>query len=103
MGPCSRCGKSARYLVSKYQVDAALCPECLSVQVPGIPFHELTSSLLANKPAGSCCPICGTDASKACDQGLVGCPLCYEVFPDRVWRQFGITRGNWSKLPARLD
>jgi protein-arginine kinase activator protein McsA len=83
-------------------VDEELCGECLTVQIPGIPFTEITNTLLSNKPTGRRCPICGTDPAEAVAMGLVGCPLCYEVFADGVWKQFGITRGNWSKSPVRL-
>jgi protein-arginine kinase activator protein McsA len=38
------------------------------------------------------CPNCGWTENRLVETGMLGCPLCYEAFSDRVWKQFGIER-----------
>lgn len=86
--------------MARFQVQEPICADCMARQVPGIPLRELSSNLVSNKPNRICCPMCGTTSDKAIDDGLVGCPLCYEALDDTVWRHFGITPGSWTKSPV---
>ncbi len=86
--------------MSKYQLKEPICNECLLRQLPDIPITELATNLLSNKPNRRGCPFCGTNSAQAIEDGLVGCPLCYEALENSVWRHFGITPGSWTKTPA---
>jgi len=42
------------------------------------------------------CPNCNTLQASALETGLVGCPLCYEMFDEQALAHFGIARGGWT-------
>lgn len=35
------------------------------------------------------CPACGYSVHELVATGLLGCPACYELFADVIWRQIG--------------
>lgn len=41
-----------------------------------------------DRPRRPCevCPNCGVTAEEIGRLGVLGCPLCYEVFPAEIWR-----------------
>lgn len=87
---CSECGAEARYRVTEAGVQTTLCGRCADELCGWIDLDALLSGFRKPRAGGDECPYCGTTRQQAVETGLVGCPLCYEVFPADVWHHYGL-------------
>jgi protein-arginine kinase activator protein McsA len=87
---CDSCGGLPQYSIKENGHRFSLCARCLDKKYPHLAVEALRKSLIKDRASHETCPYCKTTLSQAKDTGLVGCPLCYEVFPGDVWNVFGI-------------
>jgi protein-arginine kinase activator protein McsA len=74
------------------------CVACAEILAPRSDLPAIAAAMLRSKRRPGVCPNCGTQQADALETGLVGCPLCYEMFDDIALSHFGIARGGWTEV-----
>jgi len=77
-------------------VENWLCAICIDAHVPMPGFVDFVRAFGRGRGEITGCPNCGTTEEEVTATGLVGCPLCFEALPDRIWKPFGVERGRWT-------
>lgn len=80
----------ANLVLSSEDANEAVCWQCLDRIRPNLFAGRLCEAFNRVPSVKTECPYCLTKASDVLKQGLVGCPLCYEVFGMEVWKEFGL-------------
>lgn len=70
-------------------VTGSYCDFCAEVVLGFSGVSQLVRALSRPRRNPTVCPYCGSKNDEVLGNGLAGCPLCYEVFPE-VWKKLGI-------------
>lgn len=94
---CEQCGERGIFEVEQSgRLRRLLCGRCTRSALAGLdpmaarffenwlPVRELIPSSLGDLPDSSVCLDCGTTFAEFERGGLVGCPLCYQVFGSAI-------------------
>lgn len=99
---CDSCGRNAEFKAYRLSettphAERNLCRVCaedferVHCGNSGLPLTKLLNSLVVSQSSKcsksertSVCPQCGNNVCNVVESGIVGCPMCYEVFREEV-------------------
>lgn len=86
---CAECGRRNVLQVEGLGTGQVLCARCLDARLDQPGFSGFMQAFITPQIKRETCPFCATTVSMVRDSGLMGCPICYEAFPE-VARQLSI-------------
>jgi protein-arginine kinase activator protein McsA len=81
---CGQCGRPSEYVVLHDRMETCLCGQCALGRSGFFGLETLTGGMQFPRRRSGPCPHCGTTVESIEATALVGCPLCYEVFAQRI-------------------
>ena len=81
---CERCGRPAVFGLTEQGHRSWYCAQCLE-RASGVKRLGAVLSAFLRKPERlDACPYCGCRDTEWRNSGVMGCPLCYEVFQNEL-------------------
>jgi len=85
---CERCGRPAEFRLTEQERETVVCRRCVDRLAGVSRLGAVLTAFLRAPERLDTCPYCGCRDVDWRESGIVGCPLCYEVFQAELSRHF---------------